>query len=185
MKKYWFISVILVVLIMIGSASAEIVDDKTVQSMTEFNTWMSKIAAMPAVIDNDICEQNWEAYKQDMNKLANYIIQANTLIKDVQLYYPIDLWYVYNQISANPVCGLVRAAGDSFDVAQTSSISNQEKMGILESDDVCMCWNIATGRDEPTGFYKDGACRCTYGTKAYSPNIGRNDVPWFTDTTQK
>ena len=66
-------------------------------------------------------------------------------------------------------------AEDAFGIADVSRISNEEKMGLRENDDLCLCWNIATGREEPTGFWKDGACRCTYGIRNYDPNIGRNN----------
>jgi hypothetical protein len=46
-------------------------------------------------------------------------------------------------------------------------------MGINENEDLCPCWNIATGREELTGFYKDGACRCTFGVRNLNPNIGQ------------
>lgn len=181
MKKY-LVLIMMAFLLLFEGASAEIVDEATQDKMTNFNYWLDQISPMPEAIDGDICRKDWDAYKKDMNQLAVYIVNANEAIKDVQLHFPIDLWYIYNTISAQPICGIVKFAGDAFSVAKTSAVSNEEKMGILKNDDICMCWNLATGRDEPTGFYKDGACRCTYGTKAYSPNIGLN-VEWFTDTT--
>ena len=154
-------------------------DDATVKAMTEFNTAVERIRSLPAAIDDDICGKDWVSYRAHMTELAQNIIDANTLIKDVQLYYPIDLWYIYNVISNNPICGIGRKAVDVFDAADTSRVTNEEMMGILPSDDICMCWNIATGRDEPTGYYKDGACRCIYGVDARNPRTGRNDVPWI------
>ena len=167
--------------LVISTAAAEDAteaDEATVKAMTEFNTVMGRIKSLPAAIDDDICGQDWASYRAHMTELAQNIIDANKLIKDVRLYYPIDLWHIYNVISNNPVCGVVRKAADVFDVADTSRVTNEQMMGILSSDDICMCWNIATGRDEPTGYYKDGACRCTYGFDGINPRTGRNDVPW-------
>jgi len=107
-----------------------------------------------------------------MTQLAQKIIDANAIIKDVQLYYPLDLWIVYNRISANPVCGAGAYAMEAFGVADVSRVSNEERMGVRENEDLCLCWNIATGREELTGFWKDGACRCTYGIRNLDPSIG-------------
>ncbi len=172
MKKMLFI--LLIISCIYATGFAEAPDDETVQAMTEFDAIMEYIGKLPGMIDEDLCGNDWSAYRGHMTELAQNIINANTIIEDIKLYYPIDLWTVYNRISRNPVCGEASAAGEAFRVADVSRISNEEKMGILQNDDLCMCWNIATGRDEPTGFMKDGACRCTYGINAFSPNIGRN-----------
>ena len=169
--------IMFIILCAASSCVYAMADEETVSAMTQFNTVVAEIKKLPDVIDHDICAKNWDGYRSNMTLLAQKIIEANTLIKDVQLYYPIDLWIIYNRISANPICGIGKRAMDAMNVAEVSRISNEEKMGILENSDVCMCWNIATGRDEPTGYYKDGACRCTYGTKAYDPNIGINSEP--------
>ncbi len=155
-------------------ALADTPDDDTVNAMAEFDAIMAEIGKLPGKIDEALCSNDKAAYRSHMTELAQNIINANTIIKDIRLYYPVDLWTIYNRISRNPVCGGVSSAADAFYVADVSRISNEEKMGIRQNDDLCMCWNIATGRDEPTGFMKDGACRCTYGINAYSPNIGRN-----------
>ncbi len=163
------------ILCICSSAFAEAPDDTTVKAMAEFDVIMDYIGKLPGMIDEDLCNNDWAAYRAHMTELAQNILNANTIIKDIKLYYPVDLWTVYNRISRNPVCGGAAAsAGEAFRVADVSRISNEEKMGILQNDDLCMCWNIATGRDEPTGFMKDGACRCTYGINAFSPNIGQN-----------
>ena len=172
MKKLFFI--LMIISCICGSALADAPDD-VIEAMAEFDTIMENIGKLPGMIDEDLCRDDWDAYRGHMTELAQNIINANTIIKDIKLYYPVDLWIIYNRISRNPVCGgASAAAGEAFRVADVSRISNEEKMGILQNDDLCMCWNIATGRDEPTGFMKDGACRCTYGINNYNPNIGRN-----------
>ena len=157
-----------------GIAKAE-TGISTADVMSEFDRVMDEISQLPGMIDEDLCNGDMLSYRTHMTALAQGIINANTIIKDMKLYYPIDLWTVYNRISRNPVCGGgAKAAEDAFGVANISRISNEEKMGLSENDDLCMCWNIATGREEPTGFMKDGACRCTYGIRNYDPNIGIN-----------
>ncbi len=149
-------------------------EEKLADTMAEFDTIMERIGELPGMIDEDLCSHDHASYRAHMTELAQNIVYANTIIKDVHLYYPIDLWTIYNRISRNPVCGGASAAADAFNTANVSRISNEEKMELLQNDDVCLCWNIATGREEPTGFMKDGACRCTYGTRAHDPNTGRN-----------
>ena len=172
MKK--ILLIFLIISCIWASALAETEEEKLAETMTEFDAIMEKIGKLPDMIDEALCSNDMAAYRSHMTELAQNIINANQIIKDVHLYYPIDLWTIYNRISRNPVCGGVSSAADAFYVADVSRISNEEKMGILENDDLCMCWNIATGRDEPNGFMKDGACRCTYGINNYDPNIGRN-----------
>ena len=173
MKKI-FIS-LLVIMFVFAPSYADAPDEGTVEAMAEFDKIMENIGRLPVMIDEDLCSNDRDAYRRHMTEFAQSIIDANSIIKDLKLYYPVYLWAVYNRISRNPVCGTAAdAAAEAFRIADVSRVSNEEKMGILQNDDVCMCWNIATGRDEPTGFMKDGACRCTYGINAFSPNIGRN-----------
>ncbi len=172
MKKLFFF--LMIISCICSSALAEGPDDETVKAMAEFDAIMEYIGKLPGMIDADLCNNDRAAYRGHMTELAQNIISANTIIKEIKLYYPVDLWTVYNRISRNPVCGGASDAAEAFRVADVSRISNEEKMGILQNDDLCMCWNITTGRDEPTGFMKDGACRCTYGINAFSPNIGKN-----------
>ena len=178
LKKMKWIGMVCVMSLILFAAAFADTDEKTVSAMTEFNTAVGRIKSLPDAINEDICGGNWDSYRSHMTELAQNIIEANTIIKDVQLYYPIDLWYIYNVISADPICGIGKRAMEVFSVADTSRITNEEMMGILPNDDICGCWNIATGREEPTGYMEAGHCRCTYGTKALNPRIGRNDVPW-------
>ena len=174
MKKILSIIVLFLIPVIFMSVGAQHVDEKTADAMDQFDKVMAKIKGLPETIDDDICAMDWASYRVHMTELAQHILEANTYIKDVQLYYPIDLWSVYNRISNNPVCGAGRQAASVFNVADISRVSNEEKMDLRQNSSLCMCWNIATGREEPTGYWKDGACRCTYGVNAYSPNIGRN-----------
>lgn len=175
MKKLLFLTII-ICLCSCDAVCAQTAGEKTAAAMEEFDIIMEAIGALPGKIDEDLCRGDLASYRAHMTELAQNIINANTIIKEVKLYYPIDLWTVYNRISRNPVCGAgTKAAESAFGVADVSRISNEEKMGLRENDDLCMCWNIATGREEPTGFWKDGACRCTYGIRNYDPGIGRNN----------
>ena len=174
MKKWILFSVLVLVFGIFLSVNAQRVDEETADAMDQFDKVMAKIKGLPETIDDDICAMDWDSYRIHMTELAQNIMDANKYIKDVQLYYPIDLWSVYNRISNNPVCGAGREAAAVFNVADISRISNEEKMDLRQNSSLCMCWNIATGREEPTGYWKDGACRCTYGVNAYSTNIGRN-----------
>ena len=177
MKKFILLFMVLVSFLFgfsICSAEKDIWDDETAAKMRQFDAIMEEIKSLPGAIDDDICGQRWDAYRADMTTLAQKIIDANTLIKDVKLVYPIDLWIIYNRISANPICGIGKSALSAFGVADVSRYSNEERMGINENDDLCLCWNIVTGREELTGFYKDGACRCTFGIRNLNPNIGTN-----------
>ena len=176
MKKFLFLILIMICLCFCGAVCAQTADEKTAAAMEEFDWVMDEIGRLPGKIDEDLCNGDMASYRKHMTELAQNIVAANTIIRDVKLYYPIDLWTVYNRISRNPVCGAgTKAAEDAFGVADVSRISNEEKMGLRENDDLCLCWNIATGREEPTGFWKDGACRCTYGIRNYDPNIGQNN----------
>ena len=158
-----------------GAVSADTAEDQLAVKMNEFDLVMAEIRRLPGQIDEDLCSGDQASYRRHMTELAQNIISANTIIKDVKLYYPIDLWTVYNRISRNPVCGAGAIAAESaFGVADYSRIANEEKMGVRDNEDLCLCWNIATGREELTGFYKDGACRCTFGIRNLDPNIGRN-----------
>ena len=175
MKKIMML-VLLVCLCFCAAARAETADEETASAMEEFDSVMDRISSLPGKIDDDLCGGDMASYRSHMTELAQNIVAANTIIKNVKLYYPIDLWTIYNRISRDPVCGAgAKAAEAAFGVANVSRISNEEKMGLRENEDLCLCWNIATGREEPTGFWKDGACRCTYGIRNYDPNIGRND----------
>lgn len=186
MKKRTALIMILCLLLLTVSSvhaekkTADTLDEATKEKMATLNACMAEIGRLPAVIDSDICGQKWDQYKADMNLLAQNIMKANEAIKDVQLYYPLDLWYIYNTISANPYCGISKRVTKIYDVAQTSVSSSEEKMGIGSDENLCMCWNIITGREEPTGYWKDGACRCYIGTNNHSPQIGLNDVDWVT-----
>ena len=175
MKKYCLFMIILVCLLSsfcICAAEQDVWDDATAAKMRQVDELMSEIRSLPGAIDEDICSKNWSSYKEHMTLLAQKIIDVNTLLDGVKLVYPIDLWSVYNTISASPDCGVGKKALSIFGVADVSVYSNEERMGINENDDLCFCWNIITGREELTGFYKDGACRCTYGINNHNPDIG-------------
>ena len=174
MKKNIFLLVIMIFLFGVLTAGAE-TDEKTAKDMAQFDLVMAEIKSLPDAIDNDICSGDWTAYRKNMTQLAQKIIEANTILKNVKLSYPIDLWIIYNRISANPVCGIGKRAMDAFGVADVSRVTNEEVMGLRLNEDLCPCWNIITGREELTGFMKDGACRCTFGQNAINPNIGINE----------
>ena len=130
MKKKTIILAILICICFCGSACAQNADEKTSAAMAEFDWVMDEIGRLPGKIDEDICGGDMVSYRSHMTELAQNIITANTIIKDVKLYYPIDLWTIYNRISRNPVCGAgTKAAEDAFGVADISRISNDEKMG--------------------------------------------------------
>ena len=180
MKKYSLVLIAFFCLfsnIFVCTAEKDIWDDTTVERMHEVDSIMAEIKGLPAAIDEDLCSNDLSSYKQHMTLLAQKIIDANTLMQDVKTVYPIDLWSVYNTISSNPVCGIGKQAASVFGVADVSRYSNEERMGMLENDDLCPCWNIITGREELTGYYKDGACRCIYGKSNHNPNIGIVDIP--------
>ena len=175
MKKYCLFMVVFLCILNIFSlcaAEKEIWDDATAAKMRKVDTLMSEIKSLPGSIDEDICTGNQASYKKHMTLLAQKIIDINILMNGVKLVYPVDLWIVYNTISANPDCGVGKKALSYLGVADVSIFSNEERMGINENDDLCLCWSIITGREELTGFYKDGACRCTYGINNHNPNIG-------------
>ena len=156
------------------SVSAE-PDEATAKAMAQFDLIIAEIKGLPDAIDGDLCSGDWPSYRKHMTKLAQKIIEANTVIKDVKLAYPIDLWTIYNRISANPVCGVGKRAMDAFGVADVSRITNDEVLELRVNEELCPCWNIITGRNELTGYMKDGACRCTFGQNALNPNIGINE----------
>lgn len=173
MKRFLLFFIIL--LCICGNVSGDTVDKKTAAAMEQFDWVMDEIGQLPGKIDDDLCSGDMASYRTHMTELAQQIVNAKTLIKDAELYYPIDLWTIYNRISAEPVCGTARRAAEAaFGVADVSRVSNEEKMGLRENQDLCMCWSIVTGREEPTGYMKDGACRCTYGVSNYSPDTGKN-----------
>ena len=174
MKRISFLLVILLSLVCVLTVGAE-TDEKTAKDMAQFDLVMAEIKSLPDAIDHDLCSGDWTAYRKNMTRLAQKIIEANTILKEAKLSYPIDLWTIYNRISANPVCGTGKRAMDAFGVADVSRVTNEEVMGLRPNEDLCACWNIITGRDEMTGFMKDGACRCTFGQNAINPNIGINE----------
>lgn len=159
MKKIIFTFALMVSLFFVLTAEAE-PDEKTAKTMAQFDLVLEEIKGLPDAIDNDLCSGDRAAYRKNMTKLAQKIIEANTLLKDVKLTYPIDLWTIYNRISANPVCGVGKQAMGAFGAADISRINNEEVMELRINEDLCPCWNIITGREELTGFMKDGACRC-------------------------
>ncbi len=173
MKKIIFLLVIMISLFSVLTVGAE-TDEKTAKDMAQFDLVMAEIKSLPDAIDNDICSGDWTAYRKNMTQLAQKIIEANTILKNVKLTYPIDLWIIYNRISANPVCGVGKRAMAAFGVADFSRVSNEEVMELRINEERCACWNIITGRDELTGYMKDGACRCVYGYSAPNQNIGIN-----------
>lgn len=173
MKKIIFLLMIILSFVCVMTAGAE-PDEKTAKDMAQFDLVMAEIKALPDAIDSDICSGNWTAYRKNMTKLAQKIIEANTILKDVKLTYPIDLWTIYNRISANPVCGIGKRAMDAFGVADFSRVSNEEVIELRINEERCACWNIITGRDELTGYMKDGACRCVFGYSAPNQHIGIN-----------
>ena len=173
MKIKIFFLVFVISLMCILNVNAE-PDPATAEAMAQFDLIFAEIKALPDAIDNDICAKDWEAYRNNMTKLAQKIIEANQVIEGVKLVYPIDLWIIYNRISANPICGIGKRAMDSVDVADISRYSNEERLELRINDDMCACWNIITGREELTGFQKDGACRCILGVTSQSQNIGIN-----------
>ena len=178
MKKICiFIISIICLLVSFCSCFSEkdIWDKETEAKMRKVDVIMREIRNLPMIIDEDLCSHDNALYKEHMTLLAQKIIDANTLIKDVRLVYPMDLWSIYNCISANPICGIGRKALGIFDGQDVSRYSNEERMGINENSDLCLCWNLVTGREELTGFYKDGACRCTFGINNLNPDIGRYD----------
>ena len=178
MKKICiFIISIICLLVSFCSCFSEkdIWDKETEAKMRKVDVIMREIRNLPMIIDEDLCSHDNALYKEHMTLLAQKIIDANTLIKDVRLVYPMDLWSIYNCISANPICGIGRKALGIFDGQDVSRYSNEERMGINANSDLCLCWNLVTGREELTGFYKDGACRCTFGINNLNPDIGRYD----------
>ena len=102
MKKIIFLLVIMISLFCVLIVGAE-PDEKTAKDMAQFDLIMAEIKSLPDAIDNDICSGDWTAYRKNMTQLAQKIIEANTILKNVKLSYPIDLWIIYNRISANPV----------------------------------------------------------------------------------
>lgn len=175
MKKIFLVFCILICFLVsfgISFGEKDIWDDATAAKMRQVDIIMAEIKGLPDVINDDICAQDWSSYKSHMTLLAQKIIDANTLLQDVRLVFPLDLWVVYNTISANPICGIGSKALGVFQVADVSRYSNEERMGINENEDLCPCWNLITGREELTGFYKDGACRCTFGIRNLNPDIG-------------
>lgn len=158
-------------------AEKDVWDETTETKMSGVDSIMAEIKRLPAAIDEDLCRNDRSSYKQHLTLLAQKIIDANTIMQDVKTVYPVDLWSVYNMISSNPVCGIGKKASSVFGVADVSRYSNEERKGMRENDDLCLCWNIITGREELTGYYKDGACRCIYGKSNHNPNIGIVDVP--------
>ena len=176
-KNFIFIISIICLLVSFCSCFSEkdIWDKETEAKMRKVDVIMREIRNLPMIIDEDLCSHDNALYKEHMTLLAQKIIDANTLIKDVRLVYPMDLWSIYNCISANPICGIGRKALGIFDGQDVSHYSNEERMGINENSDLCLCWNLVTGREELTGFYKDGACRCTFGINNLNPDIGRYD----------
>ena len=185
MKKSIILLMLVISCLTFGVVHAEVVDQDTQDAMAEFDKVFAEIGTVVNDIEGDLCGEDKSQYQSHMTQLAQLIVEANTLIEDVDLYYPIDLWYIYNTISNAPYCGTASTVLDGYDTANTSRYSNEEKMGILENSDICMCWNIATGKDEPTGYWKDGACRCSYGKNNFNPNIGRTDVDWVDTTYDK
>ncbi|MBR6090083.1 MAG: hypothetical protein IKP86_09130 [Anaerolineaceae bacterium] len=172
MRNYLIIFIFIVSAFLAQMAAAESANDSEAEKMAQFDSIIGEIKGLPDSIDEDLCFGNWYSYRSHMTTLAQKIIDANTIIKDVDLAYPIDLWTVYNRISSNPVCGAGKYAAEALGVADVSRISNEERMGIRENDDLCLCWSIVTGREELTGYWKDGACRCTFGINNHNPNIG-------------
>lgn len=144
------------------SVSAE-ADKATAEAMARFDLIIAEIKGLPDAIDGDLCAGDWPSYRRNMTKLAQKIIEANTVIRDVKLVYPIDLWAVYNRISADPVCGAGKQAMDALWLADVNRISNEERLELRINEELCPCWNLITGREELTGFMKDGACRCILG----------------------
>lgn len=156
-------------------AEKDIWDKETEEKMRKVDVIMREIRDLPMTIDADLCNHDDALYKEHMTLLAQKIIDANTLLKDVRLVYPMDLWSIFNCISSNPICGIGKKALGIFDGQDVSRYTNEERMGINENPDLCLCWNLVTGREELTGFYKDGACRCTFGIRNLDPNTGRWD----------
>lgn len=156
-------------------AEKDIWDKDTEAKMRKVDVIMREIRNLPMTIDEDLCNHDDALYKEHMTLLAQKIIDANTLLKDVKLVYPMNLWSIYNSISSNPICGIGRKALGIFDGQDVSRYTNEERMGINENADLCYCWNLVTGREELTGFQKDGACRCTFGINNLDPNTGRWD----------
>ncbi len=178
MKKICMI--LLTGICLIGSFSScfaekDIWDKETEAKMRKVDVIMREIRNLPMTIDGDLCNHDDALYKEHMTLLAQKIIDANTLLKDVKLVYPMNLWSIYNTISSNPICGIGRKALGIFDGQDVSRYTNEERMGINENSNLCYCWNLVTGREELTGFYKDGACRCTFGINNLDPHTGRWD----------
>lgn len=153
----------MLIIMFLAAVSVSVGKDDKEQTMAEFDSIVAEIKELPAAIDDDLCSGDKASYRKHMTELAQKIIDANKVIKDMKISYPIDLWSIYNKISRNPVCGSGIKAEEIFELADKTRIADEEKMGIRESDDLCPCWNIATGRNELTGYWKDGACRCIYG----------------------
>ena len=168
MKKLILLCIILVSFLFgfsICCAENVIAEDETAAKIQQFDSIIEEIQSLPAAIDEDICGQDWVAYRADLTILAKKIVEANNLIKEIKIAYPIDLWKIYNRISSNPICGIGESVILDFVVADVNRNMNEAQQDSIVNSDLCPCWNLLTGREELTGFYKDGACRCILGWK--------------------
>ena len=146
-----------------GTVSADFVDDYEIDKMTELDYYLDQIRTYPDQIDQLLCGGQHEEYENVMKDLAELTLKAEESIKSIRLYKDVDVWAVYNAIKAAPYCGIVREADDLWAKADTNRTLNEELMGIEANQDFCNCWDIASGRERPTGYwdYEVGICRCS------------------------
>ncbi len=114
----------------------------------------------PMGINEDLCGNDQDKYKIDMNNLANDILLANKTIQQYNFYCPINLWAIYNAFTANPICGSGDAALSLADSAHDQVIRCEESLEIIDNAELCNCFDFPTGTWKRTGILKNGACRC-------------------------
>lgn len=73
-------------------------------------SYVEQIQEYPAAINDALCAGDRETYQVKMSELATLIMAANGAMKDAKLPNTLNLWAVYNAITANPECGVHDAA---------------------------------------------------------------------------
>lgn len=137
MKAKGMIIVILALLFVITSSATASDASRYIGTIVSY---VERIQAYPAVINDALCEKDRESYLVKMQELANLIMAANDAIKDAGLPNTLNLWAVYNAVTVNPVCGVHDVALSRADWSREELdriVNHNEQVGAVSGVRMC------------------------------------------------
>ncbi|MHC1772126.1 MAG: hypothetical protein AB9907_10380 [Flexilinea sp.] len=128
--------------------------------ISDLSVLIENIYGYTTEINDSICAGDDKEYPEEMSELAASIVQANTILDQVDLPYSFNLWSIYNIIKADPTCGIGDEASLAADTARQTYHKAAQFVNYEDETILCPCYDIATDSWLNSGHYYAGACKC-------------------------